>query len=287
MSILGSVIFHYISNPKRPSLDMTHALEIKKGLWEDYDSHDKEEMNVTCRDGYILHGSYIPGDGDDFVIITHGYSYNRHGSVKYANMYHKLGYHVYLYDLRYHGDNIKTYCSMGYNESRDIIDVANALYAWFGADISIGLHGESLGASSSMLACGMMNQLPKPFLFLVEDCGFADLKVLLEDLMRYAPHLSRYIPRKASDFGMKRYGFRFDEIRPMEAVVRLKDLPILFIHGKADDFILPKHCEMLYEAYQGPKQIYFCPGARHAQSFELDKKKYYEVVKSFLHHQLP
>ncbi len=282
MSLLASFLYRYLTNPKRPDLDVTSVIERGKGFWGDYDTYQSEEMNITCRDGYVLHGNYLPGMGKKFVIITHGYSYNRHGSIKYANVFHKLGYHIYLYDLRYHGTNIKTFCSMGYNESRDIIDIANALYERFGDDISVGLHGESLGASSSMLACGMMNQLPKPFSFLIEDCGFADLNILLEDLIGTMLHMPRSWSHKASDVSMKKNGFRFDEIRPIDDISKLSDLPILFIHGKDDDFISPKHCDMLYRAYQGPKQLYLCPNAKHAQSYEIDSENYSKIVKDFL-----
>lgn len=282
MGLLGSFLFNYVAHPTRPSLDETIVIEKEKGFWGDFDSCAAEEMNITCRDGYVLHGNYIPGTGNKFVIVTHGYSYNRHGSIKYANVFRKLGYHVYLYDLRYHGANEKTFCSMGYNESRDIIDVAKALYDRFGTDITIGLHGESLGAASSMLACGMMDSLPKPFSFLVEDCGFADLNVLLEDLIGIIMHLPRSWSHKASDASMKKHGYRMDEIKPFEGISSLTDMPILFIHGADDDFILPKHCHMLYDAYQGPKQLYLCPSAKHAQSYEVDGDTYFNIVKEFL-----
>ncbi len=67
----------------------------------------REVFNVYSDYGYELHGFLMKQENptDRYVILTHGYSGNRWESLAYANIYYELGYHVYLYDMRYHGDN--------------------------------------------------------------------------------------------------------------------------------------------------------------------------------------
>lgn len=277
--ILSVGPYFYVTRPKRYTREAAEKEQRSHGSWGAFDSYPKEALDITCRDGYLLHGTFIPAKepSNRYVIITHGYTYTREGSVKYANIFHTLGYHVYLYDLRHHGENKSTYCSMGYNEGRDVADV----YDYFRKnhkDSVIGLHGESLGCASSVIALGERMDVD----FLVADCGFADFSVLAENLCGQLLHIPKPVTHLASWVSFLLHGFRLDRIRPIESFTKNTHTPVLFIHGKADTFILCKHSQMMYDACQAPKELWLVSGVEHAGSCETDREAYAKKVKEFL-----
>ena len=97
----------YVIYPKRRTYEEVEQIEKSKNNWGDYDNYEKEEWNIKSFDGYFLHGILIKNNSNKYVIVTHGYTYNMLGSIKYANIYYKLGYNVYIYDLRHFGKNQK------------------------------------------------------------------------------------------------------------------------------------------------------------------------------------
>ncbi len=269
----------YVTHPKRYSHEAAENKQRAQGNWGDFDSYTKEPLDITCRDGYLLHGMFVPAEesSNRYVIITHGYTYTSDGSVKYANIFHALGYHVYLYDLRHHGNNQSTYCSMGYHEGQDVVDV----YDYFRKkhpDAVIGLHGESLGCASSVIALGERTDID----FLVADCGFADFSILAEELCGQLLHLPKPVTHLASWVSLLLHGFRLDQIRPIDSFAKNKHTPVLFIHGKDDTFIRCRHSEMMYAACQAPKELWLVPGAEHAESCEKDRAGYDRRVREFL-----
>lgn len=175
---------------------------------------------------------------------------------------------------RYCGGGQGTYRKI---KRRDIIAIQKALYEKFGDDITIGLHGESLGCASSMLALGMSQK----FEFLVADCGFVDLKTLLSDLAGKSLHLPSFI-FYFTDFWMALlHHYHFSKIRPIDVMEQNK-VPVLFFHGADDNFIVPSHTKRAYEACKAYKKMYIIDGAGHAQSYERDPAGYQEKVEDFL-----
>lgn len=277
---LGIGLMIYVHYPKRPTYEETSAIEKSKDFVEDFESLPQKEMNIVMEDGYTLHGIFMQNDisTDKYVIVTHGYGYNRWGSIKYALIFYRLGFNVYLYDLRHFGNNKKTYCSMGVKESKDIIAIADYLREQFGKDIKIGLHGESLGAGSSILALG----LDTNFEFCVADCPFSDLSLLFEQIMKAWFKLPAVLSHTGSIACKVFRGYRFDRIYPIKSFETNTTTPVCFFHGADDDFILPMHSERMYEACKAYKEIHIVQGANHAQSLQTDKKEYARIVEEFL-----
>lgn len=276
--IIGYIEMRYIIYPRRVSHEDAEDIERGKGFLEGYDSYEKEEWNIPSFDGYLLHGELIKADSDKYVIVTHGYTYNMRGSIKYAKAFHNLGYNVYIYDLRHFGKNQECFCSMGYYESKDIIAVQEAMFRRFGEEITIGLHGESLGCASSLIALSLSQR----FAFLVADCGFSDLNMLLKDLAVRNLHLPSIIVW-FTDLWMKLcHQYKFTDIMPINSM-ETNNVPILFFHGEKDDFILPEHTKRMFELCNAKKKLHIIEGAAHAQSYETDPIGYEEKIKEFLH----
>ena len=278
--IIAAVGFYlFITHPKLVSHDTALAIEESKDFLKDFPSYKKEVLNIKARDGYELHGLFVPYEGSNkTVIITHGYTYNYEGSIKYANVFYNLGFNVYIYDLRHHGFNKRTYCSMGYRESRDVADVYNYFREKLGNTAIIGLHGESLGAASSIMALKNLKDAD----FLVADCGFADFDSLSRHLAKDGMHLPSFLVKLPVMVCLFLHAFRLDRIRPIDALSENRSTPILFIHGKADNFIPKTHSERMYEACLTKKKLCIFDGADHAESYFVNPTRYTEEVSAFL-----
>ena len=134
-----------------------------------YDSMEKTDYTVKSYDGYELHVQYLPNPEaatDRYVVISHGYSDNRLGSLKYAMVYFHLGYNVIVYDLRGHGENKPTFCTYSVRESRDLLALLEDTRTRYPDMRVLGIHGESLGAGTS-IAC--LKEHPA-IDFVVADC---------------------------------------------------------------------------------------------------------------------
>lgn len=166
---------------------------------------------------------------------------------------------------------------MGYLESQDIIAIKEAIKARFGSDVSIGLHGESLGAASSIQALGLTHE----FTFCIADCGFSNLSELLIYQAMWRMHLPGWVVHIASGFLRIIYHYSFYQVNPIQALPH-NQTPVLFIHGENDDFIPSSNSKKMFEATTCQKGLIYFPGAKHAESYESDPVRYEEMVASFL-----
>ena len=98
--LLGFTILIYRNakasiKPNTISLEREIEWNKSKDLWLDFDLYDKKEYEIKGKDGYILHAMSVESENTrgtgKYVIILHGHTSNRYGSVKYVNSYIKLG----------------------------------------------------------------------------------------------------------------------------------------------------------------------------------------------------
>jgi fermentation-respiration switch protein FrsA (DUF1100 family) len=191
----------------------------------------------------------------------------------------RLGYAVVFFDERFHGDSGGTNTTLGYYESIDLETILDDAVQRFGNGYDIGLVGESMGAVAAIL-CASRRQTIR---FVIADCPFADLEVLITQLVKRDFHLPKWpfvsLARLMFD-GMT--GAKMRDVSPIIAI-RSLTMPILFCHGKNDLFTLPDHSEALYLACRSPKRLYLAGNqAGHADSFRNNPTEYFATVESFL-----
>lgn len=269
----------YVAKPAYHTVADTAQYMKDQGFWRDYDTMDKEELKISSYDGYILHATYIPAaePGDQYVIISHGYTSNRMGSLKYMHLFREMGYNCLIYDNRSHGDNRRGICTMGKRENGDLVAMIRYVHRRFGDDIYLGLHGESMGAALQIMA---LREKPR-IQFIINDCGYARMMDVITYNARAILHLPRWICYPASLASLCYFGFSYTELNPIDA---LKDnqVPICFIHGAKDDFILCSHSEQMHAMTQGYSELHLFPEAKHALSIDSDEEHYAQVVHDFL-----
>lgn len=247
-----------------------------------YNDMDPKEYVVKSYDGYELHTVLLKNpkpaaEGKRYVIVSHGYTDNRYGTLKYAKIYLDMGFNVIAYDLRGHGKNAPTFCTYSVREAKDLHCLIEDAYSRYGKDILLGLHGESLGAATSV---AVLKYTQRPA-FVVADCGFADITNVLKGGLRNMNPLLVPMVYPASAAAKAKYGYAFTEMRPIDSLKKNK-VPVCFIHGADDTFISPKNSERMARENAGYSELHLVPDAEHAKSVLVSPNLYRRYVKEFL-----
>ena len=262
----------------RQTLDEARAWQQGRYDTSFYDDLAEPEYTVEGDGGYLLHAQLLRNSEptDRYVIISHGYTDNRMGSLKYARLYLDLGYNCIIYDLRGHGENEPAPTTYGIREARDLLCVIEDTRERYPRIAQLGIHGESLGAATTVMSLAYGPAID----FAVADCGYASIEAVLRHGYEMAG-----VPAflfDLADLGCRmRYGFALKDARPIDALDG-NSAPILFVHGAADSFILPENSQLMYERAQGVRAIHLIDGVEHAESALVAPELYREYLEEFL-----
>ena len=243
-----------------------------------YDPLEKNDYSVRSYDGYTLHAQFLknPAPTDRYVLISHGYTDNHFGALKYTKIYLDLGFNVIIYDLRGHGANEPTFCTYSIRESRDLIAMIRDARSRYPDMTLFGIQGESLGSATSIACLKYRPEID----FVVADCGFSEIITVMQGGLR-GMHLPPFMVYAASFWAFLLRGYSFRKMRPIDALPGNR-IPILFLHGAEDDFILPRHSENMQKAAEGYSELHLIPGAGHAASVLTAPEEYRGYVEAFL-----
>ncbi|MCR5273000.1 MAG: alpha/beta hydrolase [Lachnospiraceae bacterium] len=243
-----------------------------------YSALEKEDYTVSGHDDYVIHVEFLKNPDSDgkYIILSHGYTDNRFGSLKYAKMYLDLGFNCIIYDLRGHGENEKTFTSYGVLESKDLIKLIEDTGSRYSDIKTLGLHGESLGAATTVTSMKYKPDVD----FAVADCGFSDIENVLKN--GYASVNAPSFLFNLSNLGaMILYHHSLSSMRPIDSLDD-NQVPILFIHGAEDSFIVPDNSRNMSERTAGYSELHLVEGAGHAESILTDPDSYMKYVEAFL-----
>lgn len=273
-----------ITRPVRYSYEQMRNGEVENGFESSvlkYEKEwDREAFELPCN-GIKISGEIIrnpKATENKAVIICHGQKVNRYCSIKYAELFRGLGYHVVIYDERYFGKSTGEISTLGQEEAKDLKSVYEYAREVFGKDCLIGLHGESMGAATALLSLKYI----EPF-FVVADCPFSDSYKLYEEFTVKNIHLPPILILPFVVFiARHKYGYDIMNTNPIEAV-RQSSVPICFMHGDSDGLIKHEHSEAMVKVCKDPlSQIHLFKGADHARSIIVDRERYKEIVTEFV-----
>ncbi len=246
---------------------------------EQLDSYDFTPVKIKSDYGYTLNGLWLCQQGaTKTVIIVHGYTMNALASVRYADIFLTRGYNLLMYDHRFHGESVGDSCSMGYYESGDLKRCVDWVVEQVGEGSVIGLYGESMGASTSLIEASADERIS----FVVADCGYADLWEEMRFQIRTSTRLPSTLMLYIADlFNRIRTGHSYAEVSPIKSIENTT-VPILFIHGDNDKVTPCEDSLSMHNKHKGKKQLFIVNGGNHADSIKLNKDRYFSEVHSFL-----
>lgn len=259
-----------------------HKQIITEGM--DYiDDSPHKWVYTTSFDGLKLAARYYDTGSDRCIILFHGYRSSAKRDFSCAvKMYCDLGLNVLLVDQRSHGKSEGKYITFGVNESCDVISWLDFLIKEHPETDSIFLGGMSMGATTVLLSTRFT--LPSQVKGIIADCGFTSPKAIIKKVAKQKFFISGIIVIPIMDILCRIFGkFSISGISAEEAL-KQSDVPILLIHGTADNFVPCEMSKQNYGAARGKKQLYLVDGADHGMSFLADTKgvvgKVYEFINS-------
>ncbi|MBQ7710044.1 MAG: alpha/beta hydrolase [Bacteroidales bacterium] len=232
-----------------------------------------------------LHACYVtaadPANAQGTAIVVHGYGDNHFVFLYLVRMYRDIfNYNVLFPDLQYHGYSEGDAIQMGWYDRYDVEKWISIAHELFKDDFMV-LHGVSMGGATVMMASG--DPLPDYVKCIVEDCGYASVILQFNNNRKQS---FGFVPpdvlQSASLVTKKQHGWSFWEASSVNQLEK-STVPMLFIHGDADDFVPFDNLQMNYDAKkQGYKEMYVCPGAVHANSYQKNPEMYIHKVSNFL-----
>lgn len=257
-----------------PVKDITAIYKMKQFYFESFDGTNLKVSHFTTPKG-------CEWDGKKHVVIcAHGFQTNQIAAMLQVPMFADLGYDVITWDQRQAGDSDQTKCTMGANESKDCLELVKWVRAKYGSDVVLGLYGQSMGAATVMMASPHVKNLA----FLIEDCGYADLKATMKDIQgQYLKFINFDNFYEAANRYATVGDVNYDSVKPIRCIRALDpSVPALFLHGEGDTYIAPKNVKKLYNAKRGIRAMKTFPLAGHSQSYFFDIPGYTECVANFL-----
>ncbi|MBZ5750435.1 alpha/beta hydrolase [Metabacillus rhizolycopersici] len=256
--------------------------ETSFGLYNqaDFDALEKKHFSLPSQFGYSIKGSLIaPHDTNRYIIICHGVTVNRLNSVKYMNLFLQKGWNVVIFDHRRHGESGGKTTSYGHYEKFDLQSVVHWLKKEVGESIVLGIHGESMGAVTSLLYAGMVEDGAN---FYIADCPFTELEAQLLYRLKVEYKVpSLLVMPIAKPFVQLRDRYSIKGVSPLNAIANIEN-PVLFIHSKDDDYVPAEMSKRLYEKKKGPKKLYIAEKGTHAMSYTENREQYAEIIDKFL-----
>lgn len=240
-----------------------------------------EDLEITSYDHLKLKAKLLKADQDtDKVLIAiHGYhSYNLREYAYYLKFYHELGFHILLPDNRAHGESEGKYIGFGWLDRLDCIQWIEKIKDYFHKDLQIVLHGISMGSATVLMASG--EELPNDVKCIISDCGFTSVYDEIRHEMKRS-HIPLAILPTATLLSKKRVGYSFKEASTINQVKKSKT-PTLFIHGDQDDFVPTYMAYDLYNACQAPKDLLIVEGAKHAESYLINRDLCEQTIIDFM-----
>jgi alpha-beta hydrolase superfamily lysophospholipase len=273
---IGPGVLHPMRlNPER--LEQTAQMLARTGA-------AKEDFTVQAPDGVELRGWKVhpPEPNGDWVLLFHGVSDNRTGTLGHAEFLLRHGYSVVMMDSRAHGASGGDMATYGWKERYDTVAVTDALYSTERVRHLYAL-GVSMGAAIALQSAAVEPRIEG----VIAENPFADLREVSYDYggLHFSPFLGKTLFRPATIFGMdamaKAGGFAPDEVSPEKAVAA-RPFPALLICGARDNTIPCRHAERIYGAAIGPKELWVVEGAEHASALGHAPAEYEARVIRFL-----
>jgi len=247
-----------------------------------------ENVEFQSKDGTLLRGWYLPAATNERVVVmAHGYRQNRMGDKPALPTAQKLveaGFGVLMFDFRASGQSDGDMVTVGLLEQEDLQAAIRYVQGKGYASQGLGLQGFSMGAATSLLAAAGNQDVQA----VVADSPFSDLEPYLHENMPHWTHLPDipFTPVILWELPLL-MGHSPSEVSPIAGLEKLRDRPVLFIHGGNDQAISSEHSRKMLAKLQdgGRAELWSVAEAGHVATWEVQPDAYTKrVVEFFLAH---
>ena len=270
--LIAWVISQQVLHPKRRVED--HGLD-DFGL-------RAEGVSFPSRDGTRLAGWFIPAANtpSPAIVLSHGWARSRAELLPHADLLHRAGFAVLLFDYRHRGESEGDAVTMGLGEHRDLLGALDAIAARPEVDADrIAVLGMSLGSVVAILTAAGDRRVRA----LVAECPYATSGAIMTRALRHYFHLPRFpVAPLAKWLIERRLGESLAGADPAQAMARISPRPVFIIADERDAIFGADETERVFQAMAEPKQFWLVPGADHARGWQAAPAEYERRVVDFL-----
>jgi dipeptidyl aminopeptidase/acylaminoacyl peptidase len=226
-----------------------------------------QDVSVTATDGIHLEGWFArPANANgDAVILFHGVGDNRQGMMGFAELFLSNGFAVLVPDSRAQGESGGYFPTYGIKERDDV-------HQWFDW-LAVQQHPRCVfGMGESMGAAILLQSIEgeRGFCAVVAESSFASFRqiayVRVGQLFHTGDWLGKVALRPAVElaflYGRVTRGVNLADASPQMSVIG-RHVPILLIHGQADENIPPRQSEWIREHNPAEIVLWEVPNAGH------------------------
>ncbi len=249
-----------------------------------------EQVLFKSTDGLSLNGYfYLTREAKNTLVMCHGFHGAAQDIHEAALAAQAAGYNAFTFDFRGSGASQGKHTSVGFWEVQDVIGAINYLKTRPEVDPErIVAYGVSMGGATVIMAAERCKDIKA----VITDSSFASLKTLLRVNFPYFYRLPRF-PFAGpavlfSHFFAKTVRKKIEPAQSLQSMgEKGHSIPILIIHGELDKGIPVSEAFTLFEAAQGPKELWIIPQAEHAALMYCERSEYLNRIGEFLEKHLP
>lgn len=221
-----------------------------------------EVVEFDAADGRILRGWFFPSEdpGAPAILYAPGTAHDQRSGLSLVHPLNKAGYHVLLFSYRGHGvsDGTRFGFTYGAKESEDVDSAVRFLRQQKGVQ-RIGAIGHSAGAVSIILSAARNAHID----VIVAASPFASL----EDVWKSnrPPLFPDFLLDAMMETSEQLRGYTREDIRTVDAINKISPRPLLYIHGDRDKRISTEQAYQLFDAAEGPKELWLLENTDHGE----------------------
>ena len=240
-----------------------------------------ETVAIRSRDNYVLRAHWYPVEGAvRTVILVHGWHSRWYVDFSAsAPFLHENNCNLLLIDQRCHGESGGDLISYGITERYDVLSWIEWVEQNHGG-LPLYLCGISMGAATVLMTAGL--PIAGRVQGILADCAYSTPQEIVSLTLKKNIGGMAGPTLAAINLNSKlREGFTLKDYTPIEAMTANKDIPCLFVHGDADDFVPWRMSLENYYACRAPKDLLVVNGAGHGLSFLVDGDRYKQKILDF------
>lgn len=247
------------------------------------------EWTLTTPDGLTLSAAHTlaPEESHAWILLVSGFQGRQMYMEDLIIELHSRGYQILNADLRAYGRSGGEAMGLGVRDKQDLLSWVR-LIEKRDPEARVLLFGCSMGGAAALMTAP---DVPPSVVGIVSDSAFSRFDQELSYLLKERYNLPVFPLLLAGNLAChRREGFWFGDSDPERAVGASK-VPLLLIHGEADDYVPVSMAKELYQAAageaskdgtSGEKTLLTVPGAGHCRSMDLQPQLYWEYVDRFL-----
>lgn len=277
VGILALAIAGLLWKTRQEAYSLLHAPMATRNLPDETPNDfgmEYEDVTVTNPDGMTLAGWFIPPQNGAVIIMQHGYKSTRDELLNEAQMMQAHGYGVLVTSVRAHDQSEGELITLGYYEMQD-------MEAWYQYLISrddidpdkIGIIGNSYGGMLSIQYAAQNENIKA----VVANCAFSSMSDTVSTSVRHFTGLPDFPFVPLIVFWAENMtGIQMEEIDTTQWIPDISPRPVFLMQGGKDTVISPESGQILYDAANEPKELWFDPELGHV-GFDKERAEEYEA----------